>query len=187
MLKLLGYLIPLAAISLIIYFLNSPKSPSPVPFSSQSRLLPICDVKPGSVHDGDTIRVSCNGVELRIRFACIDAPELRQEQGIASRDYLRSLLSQAGNRLRVKVVDRDRYGRTVAELYTDAGLVQLQQVKAGWVWANFRYKDKCSQWNAIYSGEQEARQAQRGIWAGNPMPPWEWRRRRRTTRETRFL
>ena len=89
------------------------------------------------------------------------------------------LLNRAGNRVRVKAVDTDRYGRTVADLYTNDGLVQLQQVKAGWVWANGQFKSDCAEWNAIAAGEQEARRARRGIWAGNPVEPWEWRRRNR--------
>jgi endonuclease YncB( thermonuclease family) len=170
-LKLLSYLVPVAAIALIAYSLNAPKS--------QVSGLPTCDVKRGSVHDGDTIRVLCQGKEIRIRFACIDAPELKQPQGIASRDHLRSLLNQASDRVKVKAVGKDRFGRTVAELYTNSGLVQLQQTRAGWVWANARYKSDCSQWNAIAAAEKEARAARRGIWAGNPIPPWEWRRRNR--------
>jgi endonuclease YncB( thermonuclease family) len=171
MLKFLSYLTPIAAIALIIYSLNAPKS--------QVSALPTCDVKPGSVHDGDTIRVLCQGKEIRIRFACIDAPELKQPQGIASRDYLRSLLNQASDRVKVKAVGKDRFGRTVAELYTNSGLVQLQQTRAGWVWTNFKYKSDCSQWNVIAAAEKEARAARRGIWAGNPTPPWEWRSRNR--------
>ncbi len=108
-----------------------------------------------------------------------DAPELKQPQGIASRDHLRMLLNQAGNRVKVRAVDTDRFGRTVADLYTDSGLVQLQQTRAGWVWANTKYKSDCREWRAISAAEQEARRARRGIWAGNPMPPWEWRRRNR--------
>lgn len=47
-----------------------------------------CDVVPDSVHDGDTIRVNCQGAQLKVRFACIDAPKLAQQMGTESRDYL---------------------------------------------------------------------------------------------------
>jgi endonuclease YncB( thermonuclease family) len=53
----------------------------------------------------------------------------------------------------VRAVDTDRFGRTVADLYTDNGLVQLQQTRAGWVWANGKYKSDCSQWNAVSRSE----------------------------------
>ena len=51
--------------------------------------------------------------------------------------------------MKVNAVDTDRYGRTVANLYTNDGLIQLQQVKAGWVWANGKYKSDCAEWGAI--------------------------------------
>lgn len=47
-------------------------------------------VKPGSIHDGDTLRVVRGNEELKIRLCGIDAPELKQPLGIESRDYLRS-------------------------------------------------------------------------------------------------
>jgi endonuclease YncB( thermonuclease family) len=59
---------------------------------------PLGQVKPGSVHDGDTLRVVRGDEELKVRlcpkgyrFAYgIDAPEIKQPLGIESRDYLRS-------------------------------------------------------------------------------------------------
>lgn len=47
-------------------------------------------VKPGSIHDGDTLRVVRGNEELKIRLCGIDAPEIKQPLGIESRDYLRS-------------------------------------------------------------------------------------------------
>jgi endonuclease YncB( thermonuclease family) len=157
-------------------------------FSNSNKIaadFPVCDVKQGSVYDGDTLRVYCNAQESKIRFACIDAPEVnpQQEGGIAARDHLRSLLNQAGNQVKVNATDTDRYGRTVAELWMDRGngweLVQLQQVRDGWVWANGKYKEDCPSWDAIARAEKEAKAARRGIWAGNPIAPWEWRSRNR--------
>jgi endonuclease YncB( thermonuclease family) len=51
---------------------------------------PLGQVKPGSVHDGDTLRVVRGNEELKIRLCGIDAPEIKQTLGIESRDYLRS-------------------------------------------------------------------------------------------------
>ena len=77
------------------------------------RANPLGQVKPGSVHDGDTLRVVRGQEELKVRlcplgypkgypkglapggasrFAYgIDAPEIKQPLGIESRDYLRSV------------------------------------------------------------------------------------------------
>jgi micrococcal nuclease len=139
-----------------------------------------CTVVKGSVHDGDTLRVDCDGQQQRIRFACVDAPELKQENGIASRDHLRSLLNRANNQVSINAVDTDRFGRTVAEVYVNGQLVQLQQVKDGMVWANGQFKANCSRWNEIDRAFPETRSNRKGIFrAGNPIPPWEWRRRNR--------
>ncbi|WP_283160078.1 thermonuclease family protein [Microcystis aeruginosa FBCC-A68] len=73
----------------------------------------------------------------------------------------------------------DRFGRTVAEVYANGQLVQLQQVKDGMVWAYDRFKADCPQWNEIEKAFTEARSKRKGIFGGNPMPPWEWRRRNR--------
>lgn len=177
--KLLNALPLLLAIFLIFYACNRTQSQSP----SQSQSLPTCEIKPNSVYDGDTLRVLCDGQEIKLRFSCIDAPELKQPQGIASRDYLRSLLNQAGNQVKVNATDTDRYGRTVAELWINRGngweLVQLEQAKDGWTWANEKYKEDCPSFEAIASAEKEAKAAKRGIWAGSPMPPWDWRSRNR--------
>ena len=116
---------------------------------------PTCDVRRGSVYDGDTIRVLCNSQESKIRFACLDSPEVRpkQEGGIEARDHLRSLLKGAGNKVKVNATDTDRYGRTVAELWMARGngweLVQLQQVRDGWAWGFERFKENCVSWQAL--------------------------------------
>lgn len=138
-----------------------------------------CTVVRGSVHDGDTIRVDCDGKEQRIRFACVDAPEIKQENGIVSRDHLRSLLNRANNQVTINAIDTDRFGRTVAEVYANGQLVQLQQVKDGMVWAYDRFKADCPSWKEIERAFKETRSNRQGIFGGNPMPPWEWRRRNR--------
>lgn len=70
-----------------------------------------------SVHDGDTMKVSRGGTQLRIRFACIDAPELSQPGGIESRDNLRQLIAKANNQAQLMILDNDHYGRKVAEAF----------------------------------------------------------------------
>ncbi len=140
--------------------------------------LPTCNVKAASVYDGDTLRLNCSGLELKIRFACIDAPEIKQPGGIEARDHLRSLLTNSGNQVKVNAITTDRYNRTIAELYTPSGeLVQKYQAQEGMVWGYEKYKSDCPSWNGVYKALTEAQQAKRGLWAGNPTPPWEWRRR----------
>jgi endonuclease YncB( thermonuclease family) len=47
------------------------------------------EVVDNSLHDGDTLRVrSPQGEVLKVRFACIDAPELKQPLSEESRNHL---------------------------------------------------------------------------------------------------
>lgn len=88
------------------------------------------------VHDGDTIG---RGPD-RVRLWGIDAPELREPGGKASRNYLRSLI--AGQQLSCEMIERDRYGRRVmrCELPSGADLA-CQIVTAGHAEDWPRYSD----------------------------------------------
>lgn len=146
--------------------------------------LPVCDVVDGSVYDGDTLRVNCNGQIKKIRFACIDAPEKKQEMGIESRDFLRSLLASGNNRVKVDFMGSATYGREVAELWVNRGLdwelVQSLQAMNGMVWGYEQYKRDCRNWDAIVSTQNRAISQSLGVHGlPNSIPPWEWRRKQK--------
>jgi len=70
--------------------------------------LPEYEVIPGSIHDGDTLRVrSSKGEVLKIQFACVDAPELKQPLGEESRNYLQSMINEANGKVKVKIIETD--------------------------------------------------------------------------------
>ncbi|MGA0615932.1 thermonuclease family protein [Paracoccus sp. KR1-242] len=78
------------------------------------------------VHDGDTIG---RGKD-RIRIWGIDAPELTEPGGPASRAHLRNLI--AGQRLTCDLIDVDRYGRRVMRcVLPDGRDVACEMVAAG--------------------------------------------------------
>ena len=86
-----------------------------------------------SVHDGDTIRVHCEDdaapVTRSIRVAYIDAPELAQPWGKASRNALAKMC--LGKRATVAPITQDRYGRTVATVSCKGVDVSTRQVERG--------------------------------------------------------
>ena len=142
----------------------------------------LCSLKPGSVYDGDTIRVFCGNEELRIRFCGIDAPEIDQPEGIASRDHLRELIALGGGDLYVIRVESDRYGRTVAELFTptpDGGEIHLntQMIIDGHAWNWTQYSQRCPNAQSYQVAESIARE--RGLYPPPGTPPWEHRRQYR--------
>jgi endonuclease YncB( thermonuclease family) len=69
-----------------------------------------------SVGDGDSLRLLRGGAALKVRLACIDAPELRQRpQGPEARRQLQALLPP-GSAVQLRRFATDRYGREVVEL-----------------------------------------------------------------------
>jgi len=149
--------------------------PDPDPAAS----LPEYEVVPGSVHDGDTLRVrSPKGEVLKVRFACVDAPELKQPMGEEARNYLRSLVNRGGNKVKVQAITVDRYGRTVAQLWNNHGLIQSQMAIAGMAYGYDQYKKDCPNWSAIESTQAQAQEAKLGVWRlpNGGQRPWDYRK-----------
>jgi len=118
-------------------------------------------------------------------MACIDAPEKKQDMGIASRDYLRSLLNQNPNKLIVAEKEKDRYGRTVAEVFLPDPKnpgneipVNGMMIKAGYAYFYADYASACKDNSAMYAQfEKEAKAGKVGVWArGNSIKPWDYRK-----------
>lgn len=133
-----------------------------------------------NVHDGDTLRATQNGEEIKVRFACVDAPELSQPLGQASRDYLRSLISKADNKVQLLVVDTDRYGRKVAEVFADSKLIQSQQTEAGMAYVYERYLNNCPNAKSVQQSQTVAQSKKVGVWSGVYQTPWEYRQAKRS-------
>ncbi|MEM6614504.1 MAG: thermonuclease family protein [Cyanobacteria bacterium P01_C01_bin.72] len=140
-------------------------------------------VKPGSIYDGDTLRVTRGNEELRIRICGIDAPEIKQPLGIESRDYLRSLIDQGNGTIHVLPIEQDRYGRTVAELWIPIkpdyeGQIHLNtaMVEAGYAYHYQQYSGNCESADNLGWAEKIAREDKLGVWNGNHQKPWDWRK-----------
>jgi endonuclease YncB( thermonuclease family) len=132
--------------------------------------------------DGDTLEIrSADDNTVSIRLAQIDAPEKAQPYGGQATRALSALT--LGKLVRVEVVDLDRYGRTVGELYLGDLHVNAEMVRQGHAWAYTRYVESL----AIISLEGEARTHERGLWTlplEQREPPWVWRHRRRDAKRS---
>ena len=94
-------------------------------------------------YDGDTCTTT-NGE--RIRLACIDTPELRGKnadpiRAMAARDYLNGLV--AGKEVVLHRITKDRYQRTVAELFINGMNIQEHLVEEGFAKVYKRYASQC--------------------------------------------
>ena len=125
------------------------------------------------VTDGDTIKVQRGGEELRIRFCGIDAPEKEQALGPEATALLQELVDQSGGYVLIDAVETDRYGRTVAEVWSDeVGLLNSELVGQGMAFVYERYVGGCPSREAIeVSGDREVNLAL-GVWKmGKPEKP----------------
>ena len=94
-------------------------------------------------YDGDTCTSSTGE---KIRLACIDTPELLGSranpiQAKAARYYLNDLI--AGEKVSIRRITKDRYGRTVAEISKDDVNIQQKLVEKGFARIYKRYADQC--------------------------------------------
>ena len=133
-----------------------------------------------SVGDGDTVRLSSRqGEKVTVRLACIDAPETSQgASGKWSTQILKGLIQ--GMSISLKPQVRDRYGRTVAEIYVGNRNINLQMVQVGAAYVYRQYLKQCDR-NAYLRTEDAAIKKGLGVW-GPYKPaqvPWEYRRSRR--------
>ena len=128
-----------------------------------------------SIGDGDSISVLVRGQKLKVRLACIDAPETAQSPfGMASRNQLKALLP-VGSTVSLRVQAVDRYGRRVAEVI-GKGTVNLTMVQTGQAFAYRQYLGRCDR-GAYLAAESQAQAQRLGVWAvpGGITRPWDFR------------
>jgi endonuclease YncB( thermonuclease family) len=160
--NLLGFLLVLAAMVILIDRLG------------------LLDLGSGNAEaiDGDSLRL--NGQEIRLHG--IDAPEYRQTCrdragaeyacGKEAARHLREMIRGRG--VSCKSWETDRYGRAVASCTIGDDDIAARMVREGWATAYLRHE------GTMYALEQrEARQARRGIWAGQFEQPEAYRERMR--------
>lgn len=128
-----------------------------------------------SVADGDTLTARCGLAGLfrstRVRIAAIDAPERRQAFGSQSRQNLVNLCLK--KTARITVLERDRYGRSVATVRCQGQDVSTAQVQAGLAWVYTAYAQDFPE---LVPLERQARQQRLGLWSqSRPIPPWQYR------------
>lgn len=129
-----------------------------------------------SVLDGDTIEVLHNNRAERIRLNAIDCPEKAQAYGKRAKQAASELAY--GKDVTIQTHGHDKYTRTIGDVILPDGTnVNHTLVKEGWCWWYRKYAPR----DLVLEGlEREAREGRKGLWADpQPLPPWEWRKKRR--------
>ena len=129
-----------------------------------------------SVIDGDTLEIQ----GTRIRLHGIDAPEkgqsctVRGRRSRCGRLATRALADRIGGRsITCEPKDRDRYNRVVAVCRSGGDDLNAWMVAEGWAVAYRRYSTD------YVPQEERASGSKRGVWQGEFIAPWDWRRGKR--------
>lgn len=85
------------------------------------------------VHDGDSLTLlTSENVQIKVRLECIDAPELQQPFGVASKKALSDLVFD--KTVRLEETGKDRYKRTLGNIYIGETSVNPSMVEKGMAW-----------------------------------------------------
>ena len=123
--------------------------------------------------DGDTIKGIVDGKEITVRLVEIDAPEMDQPFGVESKKFLKNLIED--KKVTLISEGKDRYDRTLGELFVNKNNINETMVKSGFAWVYDRYVKNL----LLYSYQDEAKSKNLGIWQSeNPIAPWVWRRKK---------
>jgi endonuclease YncB( thermonuclease family) len=128
------------------------------------------------IADGDTVSIldSANK-QHKVRLFGIDTPERDQPYGKAARKALGQLVDKKN--VGVVIVETDSYGRTVGTLYREGVNINVAMVAGGHAWW---YEYYAPHERKLAEAEKLARKQKLGLWSlPEPIPPWDWRRRRR--------
>jgi micrococcal nuclease len=125
------------------------------------------------VSDGDTLTVlTAERRQVKIRLAGIDAPESGQDFGQSAKQTAPEL--SFGKTVTITERDKDRYGRTVADVVLPDGRdMGREMVGQGYAW---HYRKYAPNDGILARLETSAKTAKRGLWSQpGAIPPWDWR------------
>jgi len=128
------------------------------------------------VSEGDILKVKRGKRSIRIKLYGIDSPELKQPYGNTAKKYTSKLC--LNKMVKVKVLSKDKFGRTVAEVVVDNGTsLNQEMVKHGFAW----YYQGGGVDETMAKLEKEAKSDLRGLWQDpEAIAPWRFREKSRT-------
>lgn len=146
------------------------------PVWASARFKPILEWQGVVTHvsDGDTlfVRPASGGQPVKIRIDGMDAPEICQSYGRASRKALQNRVM--GQQVKVDTRRHDNYGRVLARISLQQADVGEWMVRQGHAWS-YRFRRDAGPYAVE---EAQAKTAQRGLFADAlALPPREFRKR----------
>lgn len=140
---------------------NLPKSQSNPPQPTELESVTVAEVI-----DGDTVNLADGE---RVRYIGLNTPERDEAYYDEATQLNRQLLNAGPVQLEFDVETQDQFGRTLAYIWVDGVLVNLEIVRQGY--ANMLVVPPNNRYEAEFrQAEAEARQAKRGMWQGVSVP-----------------
>jgi endonuclease YncB( thermonuclease family) len=117
-----------------------------------------------SVTDGDTVIVTVQGIEERVRLIGINTPESGECLADEATVALEELIAGREVTLSVDVNDRDQYGRLLRYIWVDDLFVNEQMVETGLALAR-RYEPDTALADLLDAAQERAKEDNYGMWA----------------------
>lgn len=118
-----------------------------------------------AISDGDTItcrRINLRRSESKIRFAFIDAPESNQSFGKESHAKVKTLVYR--KIVKINIVDTDRYGRHVAEVFYRRKNINEELIRTGSAWVYESYIRDKNRLKHLIQLQDNAKKKKQGLW-----------------------
>ena len=123
------------------------------------------------VLDADTVKIIPNHQAMTVRFDRVDAPEKNQPFGQEAKQFTYGLVGEG--EVSVRVVEIDRYGRSVGEItLPDGRSLNRELVRLGYA----RHYVRFSSDPELEVLETKARENKLGLWQFPSVAPWLYRK-----------
>ncbi|GAB4161482.1 MAG: thermonuclease family protein [Winogradskyella sp.] len=124
-----------------------------------------------AITDGDTFKLLTQDSTLvRVRVANIDCPERKQPFSKRAKQFTSDAIFN--KQVEIKVIKKDRYGRSIAYVFYDDKNLSRELLKAGLAWHYVKYSDD----KTLQPLEDKAKKDKIGLWVDpKAIAPWEWR------------
>ena len=151
-----------------------------------------CNVK--QVVDEDSLIVTCDGEELKLRLCGIDAPEKTQDFASEAQNKLQKLAYLNQGQVFVTKIELHRDGSTIAEVNVWTGkvipiygreylLINAELVKEGLAYHYKIFSSTCHNKYFISTAEEKAITHKIGVWSKDKEEkPWDFRKRTANSR-----
>ncbi|MDY2588198.1 thermonuclease family protein [Winogradskyella aquimaris] len=132
-----------------------------------------------AITDGDTFKLLTHDSTLiRVRVANIDCPERKQPFSKKAKQFTSDAIFN--KQVELKVLKKDRYGRSIAYVFYDNKNLSEELLKAGLAWHYVKYSDD----KTLQNLEDKARKEKVGLWIeADAIAPWDWRSSRKKRKQ----